>query len=258
MSRRFQLSAGECALICIFAVLAALSLVPPRIERVVSIEGPAEVNSDLLGQLVARYGTERSSQGPEELLIRDFFGDERNGTFVDVGAYDPKKWSNTYFLERRLQWTGIAIDALSDFAEAYRLTRPSSRFVVAFVADRNEGNETIHVNPSELAFSSFSQRFTRLFHDKTEARLVPVRSLDSILDDAGVKSVDFLSMDIELGEPAALRGFSIERFKPRLVCIEAHGETRQDILNYFASHGYVIVGKYLPVDRVNLYFMPRP
>jgi hypothetical protein len=31
---------------------------------------------------------------------------------------------------------------------------------------------------------------------------------------------------------------------------------RQAILDYFARHRYVAVGKYIWVDRENLYFMP--
>jgi hypothetical protein len=65
-----------------------------------------------------------------------------------------------------------------------------------------------------------------------------------------------MSMDIELSEPQALAGFSISRYKPSLVCIEAHAPVRQAILNYFASAGYVVVGKYLRYDVENLYFAP--
>ena len=65
-------------------------------------------------------------------------------------------------------------------------------------------------------------------------------------------------MDIELSEPKALAGFDIGRFRPGLVCIEAHDEVRQQILDYFARSGYVIVGKYLAADENNLYFMPLP
>jgi hypothetical protein len=41
-----------------------------------------------------------------------------------------------------------------------------------------------------------------------------------------------------------------------LVCIEAHPEVRQEILDYFARNGYVVVGKYLRADIWNLYFTP--
>jgi hypothetical protein len=53
-----------------------------------------------------------------------------------------------------------------------------------------------------------------------------------------------------------LAGFAIDRFRPTLVCIEAHPQVRQQILDYFARHGYVAVGRYLRVDHDNLYFIP--
>ena len=59
-----------------------------------------------------------------------------------------------------------------------------------------------------------------------------------------------------MGEPAALRGFSIDRFRPRLACVEAHAKTRQQIIDYFVRHGYTVVGRYLRIDPANLYFTP--
>ena len=74
---------------------------------------------------------------------------------------------------------------------------------------------------------------------------------------AQVTAVDFLTIDIELWEPKALAGFDVERFKPALVCIEAHPQVRQQILDYFALHSYTVVGRYLRADAQNLYFMPH-
>jgi hypothetical protein len=71
-----------------------------------------------------------------------------------------------------------------------------------------------------------------------------------------VTAIDLLSMDIELHEPQALAGFSIEKYTPALVCIEAHYTVRQQILDYFAAHGYTVVGNYLRLDTQNLYFTP--
>jgi FkbM family methyltransferase len=252
---RFSLLEALC--LCLFAVVATLALRPPRVERVVIASGLEAIDGELLADLEERYGAPRHSQGPEEHLVRDFFQDETGGTFLDVGSFEPVKFSNTYFLERQLQWSGVAIDALEEFAPAYRTLRPRSRFVVAFVGASDGGVETIHLNPAALEVSSSDVSFTRRWHQTTVRREVPVRTLDSVLDELGVRALDFVSMDIELAEPAALRGFTIERFAPRLACVEAHGSTRQAILDYFADHGYVLVGKYLRVDRMNLYFTPR-
>ena len=63
-------------------------------------------------------------------------------------------------------------------------------------------------------------------------------------------------MDIELAEPKALAGFDIDRYRPALVCIEGQHDVRQEILNYFQRHGYVLIGRYLRADVKNLYFTP--
>lgn len=68
--------------------------------------------------------------------------------------------------------------------------------------------------------------------------------------------VDFLSIDVELSEPKVLAGFSIGLYRPALVCIEAHPEVRQAILDHFVAHRYVVVGKYLRADAHNLWFTP--
>ena len=86
---------------------------------------------------------------------------------------------------------------------------------------------------------------------------VPAITLDDLLEQNGVEKIDFLSMDIEGHEPAALAGFDIERFAPELVCIEASGD-KEAILAYFAEHGYERIDRYLEFDVMNWYFKPRP
>jgi hypothetical protein len=95
-----------------------------------------------------------------------------------------------------------------------------------------------------------------LFGTIDEVREVPTIALTDLLDREGIRGFDFLSMDIELHEPQALKGFDIDRFKPRLVCIEALLPVRQQIIDYFTRHQYAIVGRYVWVDRENLYFTP--
>jgi FkbM family methyltransferase len=254
MRRSVQFSLFETVLVALFAALVTWVVVKPRPT---GSEGPTLVDQELLQILETRYGGERFSMGPEEWFIRDFFGDQRDGVYVDVGAWDPSKGSNTYRLERDFGWRGVAVDAIAEFAPKYKAFRPRATFFTAFVGDRDEGTATLHLPKRLTAVASGSEAFVNRFTDETEVRQVPRRTLDSLLAEAGVERIDLLSMDIELGEPAALRGFSVDRYRPRLVCIEAHGDTRQAILDYFADHGYVLVGKYLPHDRVNLYFTPR-
>lgn len=211
------------------------------------------VDPEWEGRLTAKYGAERFSAGLEEYLVRDFFDDLRAGVFVDVGASDAVKGSNTYRLERDLGWFGLAVDADAAVAQSYN-GRPRTTFVLAFVAARDGGTALLH--KGEGGSSSGQRAFTEQFGALSGVAEVPRRSLESLLEDARVDRIDFLSMDIELGEPAALSTFPIDRHRPRLVCVEAHQPTRQWLINYFARNGYVLVADYLPADRLNLWFRP--
>jgi hypothetical protein len=122
------------------------------------------------------------------------------------------------------------------------------------VSDREA---TLYVTSNQLV-ASFDKA---LAESEANAPAHPVSTrtttLDDVLERHGIRQFDFLSMDIELHEPQALKGFSIERFGPRLVCVEALAPVRQQILDYFASHGYVVIAKYLRADTENLWFAPR-
>ena len=208
------------------------------------------------GRLAKTYGPARNSEHEEEWIVRDFFADRRDGVFVDVGANHHRIFSNTYYLETTLGWRGLAIEPLDSFADGYRTHRPQTMFVRAFVSDRSDEQATLFFLPANPLVTSSRKDFTERWGDAPAEITIPTVTLTDLLDSHAVKAIDFLSMDIELGEPRALAGFDIGRFRPRLVCVEAHPEVRQDILAYFARHGYVLVGRYLRADTHNLWFAP--
>lgn len=205
-----------------------------------------------------RYGPNHNSEREEEWLIRDYFQDRRGGTFVDVGANHYRATSKTYYLETKLGWSGLAIEPQREFAAEYAKYRPQTKFLPFFVSDVSNETARLYVIRKMSPVASSDEEFVRQFGTPDEVREVPTITLNDLLEAEGVTRFDFLSMDIELHEPRALAGFDIARFKPSLVCIEALLPVRQQILDYFARHQYVIVGKYVWVDRENFYFAPLP
>ena len=203
-----------------------------------------------------RYGPEHQSEDAEEWFIRDFFSDRREGFFVDVGANHPKNYSKTWYLEKRLGWSGVAIEPLREFEAAYRTERPRTRFRAFFVSDTSDQVAKLYVIDQNTLVSSNDSAFTNTFGTANRVETVPTITLNDLLAKEALPHIDFMNIDIELHEPAALRGFDITRFKPTLVCIETLPPVRQQILDFFARHGYVIVGKYLRADTENLYFTP--
>lgn len=208
--------------------------------------------------LESAYQGQRHSEHYEEWIVRDFFQDQPNGVFVDVGANHYKTFSNTYYLEEHLGWSGLAVEPLEQFREEYRQYRPRTVFHGAYVSDRSDERATLYFLPSQPLVTSSRKEFTERWGKGVTQLDVPTVTLNDLLDRERISTFDFLSMDIELAEPKALAGFDIERFRPRLVCVEGHPEVRQQILEYFNRHDYILVGKYLRADTHNLWFVPAP
>jgi FkbM family methyltransferase len=194
----------------------------------------------------------KRSQGLEELAIRDFFGDREGGFFLDVGCAYPRVNSTTFYLEDELAWTGIGIDVRPEFGEEWRKLRPSSKFVSYAVADTDGEKVTLYLG----TFASLEKSVAEVGEPETMKEVeVTTITLNTLLEQNGVAKVDFLSMDIEGAEPAALRGFDIQRYKPDLCCVETAAH-RDIVLEYFANSRYEVIEKYRKLDKVNLYFRP--
>jgi len=207
--------------------------------------------------LVERYGPKKYSKNEEELIIRDFFHDKRDGYFVDIGAGHYRIHSNTYFLEKDLGWQGLAVDANCQYGKEYAEFRPKTRFFCFFVGVQSGRWMDFYIQLWNKRLSTGVPDWTKNAGLYRKTRIMSI-TLDDLLARAGVVRFDFLSMDIELGEPAALSGFNIGKHRPALVCIEAHRQVRKEILRFFSQNGYGIVGIYETLDPLNLYFAPEP
>jgi FkbM family methyltransferase len=150
----------------------------------------------------------------------------------------------------------LAIEPQRQFEADYLKYRPRTKFLSFFVSDASNQLTKMYVLKKNSLIASGNRGFTEREGEKAKEIEVPTITLNDLLDSQGVKKIDFLSIDIELWEAKALAGFDVERFRPELVCIEAHPQVRQQIRDYFARHHYTLVGKYLRADVNNLYFTP--
>lgn len=240
-------------LLIVLSVLIII-LVIYRIDR--GEEDQEILSSSESNWLVEKYGPKIYSEHDEELIIRDFFQDRRNGFFVDVGASHYKIHSTTYYLERHLGWGGIAIDAIAEYEDGYLLNRKRTRFHSFFVGDKSDEEIDFYIITKDKRKSSSSMNVAKK-HKSVEKVKIPTIALNNLLEREGVSKIDFLSMDIELSEPPALRGFDINRYKPLLVCIEMHEPVRKQILGYFLKNNYEVIDKYMGLDPRNWYFTPK-
>jgi FkbM family methyltransferase len=208
-----------------------------------------------LASLQAIYGEALYSQDDEETLIRAFFRDRRGGFFLDVGAGDPIRHSTTYYLEKHLGWTGIAVEAVAEYAGAYAKERPSTRFFTYFAGDKSDTAQDFFVSEDRNVSSSAGTDPRGGVYRK---RTVATITLDDLLKGEKVGRLDFLSMDIEGSEPLALSGLDVARYRPELACVEISSpEIGRTIAEYFALRGCREVSSYRAVDGINRYYSCR-
>ena len=194
---------GTSALLAI--LLAALSSACAGGRSASVPEPPPSSLDDILTN-----GEKLYSQFDEELIIRHFFGDRREGVFLDVGCGPAKRNSTTYYLEHHLGWSGIGIDALPEWGLPYETERPNTRFYNYIVTDHSGDVETFYRVLRGKLRSSVSEGYSQGGNKLPQERIdVTTITLNELLAEAGVSKIDFLSMDIEGSAPPALAGFDI-------------------------------------------------
>ena len=157
---------------------------------------------------------------------------ERRGTFVELGAFDGMNQSNTAWLEANRGWRGILVEAIPEAYEQCVRNRPLATVVNCACVSDDYSEPTV-----EMVYAGLMSivRGARASDDADEAWVslgeelqelerytcsVPARTLTAVLDEHRLTSVDLLSVDVEGYEAQVLRGFDLERFKPRHVLVE--------------------------------------
>lgn len=166
-----------------------------------------------------------SQEGEDRILSRLLDGPtQTSGFYVDVGAHDPRRFSNTYLLYLA-GWSGIAIDPNPAAAEAFRSIRPRDVFVLAAIGTDPGTREYFEFD--EPALNTLSpERADEIVRD-TPYRLVQTSSvrverLVEVLDThvpAGT-TVDVLSVDTEGMDEDVLTTNDWERYRPLFVVAE--------------------------------------
>jgi hypothetical protein len=63
------------------------------------------------------------SQNSEDIILQNIMDNKKNGYYIDIGAHDPIRFSNTYLMYLN-GWKGINIDPLPGCMEKFKHYRP--------------------------------------------------------------------------------------------------------------------------------------
>ena len=192
-----------------------------------------------------------NAEAEEKALVWKFFSQRRDGLFVEVGANDPVAGSQTWLLEQN-GWRGVLVEPQSALCEKLRRQRKNSQvFQVACSGPGAEGEMDLRLAASDGASTLQPQRDTH-GTDFIGTERVKVTTLDKVLAAAGVKKIDFMSLDVEGHEIEVMRGLDFEKFQPTLILIE-DGVRDLSKHHFLKSRGYKIVKR----TSLNNWYVPR-
>jgi len=147
------------------------------------------------------------------------------GVFLEAGAHDGFTQSNTYYLERFCGWSGVLVEAIPELHAKAAARRPRSQVVQCALVGPGQAGRMV-----ELAFGDL---MSKVGDDGSHAEgglrsagrrgytvRVPGRTLNDVLDEAGVGALDLMVLDLEGHELAALHGLDLDRHPVQHLVVE--------------------------------------
>jgi FkbM family methyltransferase len=224
--------------------------VKQRIRKL--IPRPVARLSRFLLRVADPYATVSYAQEGEDIILLRLFASAHQGIYIDVGAHDPYRFSNTCALYLR-GWHGINIDADSDAIAAFRRERPRDINLSIGVLQA-PGKSTLYVF-SDPALNTFDEALAREREKLPGYRLAAKREvaterLETILAKylPEGSTIDVLNIDAEGRDLEVLRSNDWRRYRPRCVLVEARigglDKLGSDETNIFlAEEGYRLYAK---------------
>ena len=186
-----------------------------------------------------KYYIDFSQFGEEKVLLniiqRISSKKKLNNTYIDIGGFDPIKFSNTYKLYQK-NWSGLIIEPNKDKTKNWKKMRPRDHIINSAVVEKN-----------------YEKKILRIFFDKKNSAMAtayPVSNLDKLnyYDSSVIKfneiisickskygDPSFLNIDIEGNEDKILMELKDLNFVIPIICAEFFLEEKKmqySVFNY--------------------------
>jgi len=202
--------------------------------------------------LASGQGFVSYSQEGEDLVLKRIFENKQSGFYVDVGAHQPIRFSNTYMFYR-LGWNGINIDPYPGMKKMFDIYRPRDINLEAGISDVEGKLKYFMFN--EPALNTFDSRRAKeilesvLGHEIIREVEIEVFKLSSVLEKyASGKKIDFMSIDTEGFDLQVLQSNDWDLFVPEVILVEIlNCELEQmhshPIHQFLMNRGYRLISK---------------
>jgi FkbM family methyltransferase len=179
-----------------------------------------------------------------------------NGFYIEVGANDGIKQSNTFYLEKEKNWRGVLVEPSPNNYILCKHNRSNSNNVYC--------NACVSFNYKEkfveMAYSDLVSTALNLESDTSNPLLqaqsglpsfgkdeIPVygaiaKTMNALLIDShSPREIDFFSLDVEGAEIEVLKGIDYNKYKFKFILVESRDITR--IETFLKNYNYRLIEK---------------
>ena len=188
----------------------------------------------------------------------------RSGFFVEAGAYDGVSYSNTLYLEKKLNWKGILIEPtfenylsciknrkksiainslLTSFENYAKKKYAFGDFLVTKTAHGGGGGQMASINNLKFDNSLFFNLKNLYSKIRGKYPIVPIRQipLSLITDFYNISNIDFFSLDVEGHEYECLKGINFKKLYIKYICIEIRHFNKKQIFDLLKKNNFKFI-----------------
>ena len=138
------------------------------------------------------------SQSGEDLALNSVLKEFKNGSYIDIGAHHPSRFSITRHLYQS-GWSGVNVDANQTLISAFLIDRPRDTSIHALVGSQENYSFSIFSEPAISTHNDFWKRnFLSEGQEIIETKEMPGMSLRRIYDQFLPEgTLDLLNIDAE-------------------------------------------------------------
>lgn len=172
---------------------------------------------------------------------------------MDVGAYDGITFSNTYYLEKDLGWTGICIEPNPLTFSSLKKIRSTNTINVG-IGSGDTVLKFLAVTGAGEMLSGFADSFGPHHMERIDQMIsqyggskkitdIPTWPLKAILKEKNLIYIDYCSIDVDGFEMEVLQSTDFEKVSIRLLSVE-NNYGKNTIRKLLKKRGCSIVGKF--------------
>lgn len=194
-----------------------------------------------------------SQHGQDKYLAEEIFPFKQNGVFVEIGAHDGVSFSNTYYFEKHMGWTGICVEPIREMFD--QLTVNRSCICENVCIDVKEGKKTFvrcfgYITEMYSGLEEYYDARHTLRIDKEIEMYgggkivveVDCTTISKLLERYNIRKIDLLSVDIEGGEGRILNSIDFDQVEIKAILVE-NNFNEQAIRDFLLSKNYSLIKK---------------